>query len=500
MESADKKNQFVLRDILAIINRRKWLLVLPFVLVTAAAFASSYFIIPIYESTAIVMIDDQVRLSRDIRSLVGEFRPAIGSGQNRWIEQQGLRNEVISAPYVEQLIEKLQLDKNRLLEEKARQQQAGHPDMSIDEIKFAVLLKTVRENVEVAIEGRNQVRISAQSPDRYLAKDLAQNLGEILIAEKKRQYIGSVGLSKDFAYEQLSKYETDLEELINERSELEKSYTEIQQSQQEIPDPSIDQITSEILETNLEINEKEREEREILLKLDSIPGRSLVLSESADLRSKKRGIKALLETMTTLMCEYTWSDPIMMKYESRLVAAEDEIEKEISLLVKQQFASNHNDSVRVQLMQLFSAQTFLNILYDKLRNLELILADLNRQKNLTSEQQIQLEQLDRKISAARGLRDRFRMEQESSEISMALLQRFQCKVVEPALVPLYPIWPNKRKLILIGMIFGLALGGGVIFLVELLNTSFRKIEEVEEYLGLPVLSVIPKIERLEKLQ
>jgi succinoglycan biosynthesis transport protein ExoP len=499
MEPADKKNQFVLRDMLALIKRRKWLLILPFVIVTATAFVFSYSVTPIYESTAIVMIDDQVRVSRDLQHFVGDFQPAIGGSRDRWLEQQSLLNEIISAPYIEQLIQKLELDKNRRLVEKARQQQVSHPNMSIDEIKLAILLKTVRENVKVAIEGRNQVRISAQYPDPKLARDLARNLGEILIAEKKREYMGSVGLSSDFAYEQLAKYETDLEELINERSELEKSYMETQQSHQGTPDPSIDHITSEILETNLEINEREREEREVLLKLDSIPRRSLVLSESTDLRSKKEGIKTLIESMTTLMCEYTWSDPVMMKYESRLVAAENEIEEEIGLLVKQQFASNHNDRVRVQLMQLFGAQTFLSILYDKLRNLELILADLNRQKNLTSEQQIQLEQLDRKIIAARELRDRFRMEQKSSEISMALLQRFQCKVVEPASIPLHSIWPNKKKLILIGMIFGLVLGGGIIFLVELLNTSFRKVEEVEEYLGLPVLSVIPKIERLEKL-
>ncbi len=499
MESADKKNQFVLKDILALVYRRKWLLALPFVLVTATAFLYSYSAIPVYESTVIVMIDDQVRLSRDLQHIVGDFEPAIGASRDRWLEQQSLLNEIVSAPYIEQLNQKLELDKNERLEEEARQQQASHPEMSIDEIKFTILLNTVRQNIKVAIEGRNQVRISVRYHDPSLARDLARSLGSILVAEKKRQYTGSLGLSEDFAYEQLAKYEADLERLTNERNELEKSYLEIQQGSQGTPDPSIGQVTSEILETNLEINEREREERELLVKLDSIPIRSLVLSESTELRTKKDEIKTLIETMTTLMCEYTWSDPVMMKYEGRLVTTENEIQQEISLLVKQQFASNHNDTVRTQLIQLFSTRTLLGVLYDKLHNLELVLADLNRQKKLTSDQQTQLEQLDRKISAARGLRDRFRMEQETSEISLALLQRFQCKVVEPALVPLHPVWPDKRKLVLIGMIFGLALGGGFIFLAELLNTSFRKVEEIEEYLGLPVLSVIPKIKGIEKL-
>ena len=43
------------------------------------------------------------------------------------------------------------------------------------------------------------------------------------------------------------------------------------------------------------------------------------------------------------------------------------------------------------------------------------------------------------------------------------------------------------------------IGGAVAFLVELLDSSFRKPEEVEEVLGLPVLGIAPRIDFLKKV-
>jgi uncharacterized protein involved in exopolysaccharide biosynthesis len=66
-------------------------------------------------------------------------------------------------------------------------------------------------------------------------------------------------------------------------------------------------------------------------------------------------------------------------------------------------------------------------------------------------------------------------------------------VVEPALLPLYPIKPTKLLNILISMILGVILSLGTAFVYEYLSHSFNNAEEVNKYLGLPVLASIPEM-------
>ena len=50
---------------------------------------------------------------------------------------------------------------------------------------------------------------------------------------------------------------------------------------------------------------------------------------------------------------------------------------------------------------------------------------------------------------------------------------------------------TRPSVIVIGA--GLGLGGGLIFLLEYMDSSFRKPEEIESYLEVPVLCTIPRL-------
>jgi capsular polysaccharide biosynthesis protein len=65
------------------------------------------------------------------------------------------------------------------------------------------------------------------------------------------------------------------------------------------------------------------------------------------------------------------------------------------------------------------------------------------------------------------------------------------RITEKAQLPMHPVGPNKKRNLLLGAILGLMLGIGISFLWEYLDRSLRTEEDVEKYLGLPVLSIIP---------
>ncbi len=66
------------------------------------------------------------------------------------------------------------------------------------------------------------------------------------------------------------------------------------------------------------------------------------------------------------------------------------------------------------------------------------------------------------------------------------------RVIRPAMPPRTPVKPKKKRNVLIGGFLGLIAGIGVAFLIEVLHPVFRTREDVEQFLGLPVLTLLPK--------
>ncbi len=69
------------------------------------------------------------------------------------------------------------------------------------------------------------------------------------------------------------------------------------------------------------------------------------------------------------------------------------------------------------------------------------------------------------------------------------------RIVEPAMPPLDPYSPNRLRLLLVGLAAALGAGLGAVFLVEQLDSTFKDVEDVQSFAGLPVLAVVPTIAR-----
>ena len=67
-------------------------------------------------------------------------------------------------------------------------------------------------------------------------------------------------------------------------------------------------------------------------------------------------------------------------------------------------------------------------------------------------------------------------------------------IVDPAVPPQLPEKPNKRMNIMIAGVVGLMAAVGLVFLLEFLDQTIKSSEDINRYLELPVLGVIPKID------
>lgn len=69
------------------------------------------------------------------------------------------------------------------------------------------------------------------------------------------------------------------------------------------------------------------------------------------------------------------------------------------------------------------------------------------------------------------------------------------KIVDSARVPEKPSKPNFIKMLLVAIALGMGVGLGGVFLFDFIDTSFKDVGELEEYIGVPVICAIPFIER-----
>jgi len=67
------------------------------------------------------------------------------------------------------------------------------------------------------------------------------------------------------------------------------------------------------------------------------------------------------------------------------------------------------------------------------------------------------------------------------------------RVIDYAEVPAFPIKPNKLKTLMMALAIGLSCGIGLAFLLYSLDNSIKTDQDVEKYLGLPVIASIPTI-------
>jgi polysaccharide chain length determinant protein (PEP-CTERM system associated) len=89
--------------------------------------------------------------------------------------------------------------------------------------------------------------------------------------------------------------------------------------------------------------------------------------------------------------------------------------------------------------------------------------------------------LQRKLSA--GIAENMETHQKSE----------QFQILDPANLPEKPVKPERLKIVAIGILVGLALGGGLGLAADYLDRSYRTLEEVRASLPLPVLGVIPRL-------
>lgn len=114
----------------------------------------------------------------------------------------------------------------------------------------------------------------------------------------------------------------------------------------------------------------------------------------------------------------------------------------------------------------------------------------------TSSKELKYRMLKRDVETNKTLYDTMMKRVKESNI-LKTSDTSNLRIVEEAYVPVNPISPNKKRNLLLSIILGFCGGAGLAFFFEYLDQTIRTEEDIEKYLNIAVLSVIPEADATE---
>lgn len=129
-----------------------------------------------------------------------------------------------------------------------------------------------------------------------------------------------------------------------------------------------------------------------------------------------------------------------------------------------------------------------------------IRADFNKQYNEAQSQNqgaVNIKLLQQNIDTNKGFLDNLRKQVSGNDIAAQGTDN-NISVIEIAIPPELPVSPRRLMTVIAALFLSTLFGMGLALVLEYLDDSIRSTEEIEQYLQLPALAAIPRIDSLQK--
>ncbi len=349
-----------------------------------------------------------------------------------------------------------------------------------DEAVLALLANRVLAGLKVEpIKDTELVEVSFVGSDAALASRIANGVADAFIDWGIETRSATVGRASDF----LSKQIDTLKEEINEKEAQLQSYgrsTDILNldPQSDVTLQQLDRLNEDFIDALGSRLEKEARYNEFT----QSPADAIANRESEGLVSELQREQVKLEAdYETRLRTYKPEWPEMVDLKARIddgrrhldsLIGEQARKARTAAYAEFQTALRREQSLESEIARVKAEAMDRNASAVEFRNLEMEIQ--NRRKLL--------EEMLRRLSEA-GVRARLQTERETN-----------MRVIDRALTPRSPFRPSLIRDLIVGLALGIGLGVGLVLLLQLADRTLKDPVELQQRLGLPVLTVVPDLD------
>jgi polysaccharide chain length determinant protein (PEP-CTERM system associated) len=459
--------------ILEVAMRRRWIILVPFCLALIVGTALALVLPKIYQASTLILIEPQ-------RVPQNYVQPIVSSEASDRINT--LSQQIMSRTNLEKIISDFNLfyspeRTNMYMEDK---------------------VNSLRRRIEIDItqdrRGTDAFSISFRGQDPQKVMQITNALATSFIDENLKVRESQALGTSDFLDAELKTMRQRLEQVEERIKEYRKNYMGELPEQLDTNLRILDRLQEDLNDRQQSI----REARVRLAELNSAGSRSqqIVVIGSEQPRSgdgaSVEELKARLETMSS---RYTEKHPDILRLKKQIAEMEAKQESEMADNNRGRFAVSPSLPAELR-RQILEARREIEVAEGEIVSLKKQISQYQKRVEETPKREQELLGLRRDYLNIQASYDSLLKRKLEADIAVNMERKQkgeQFRIVDPARLPQRPVAPDMRKLFLMVVAAGLAIGGGATFLLEYINTSFRSPDEIETMFELPVLTAIPTL-------
>lgn len=489
MSISGAKQSLHLTDYYYILVKHRWTIISCLVIIVSLTMLFSFLAKPVYRASTTLVIEKEQSTS----PLTGERLD-----YESYISQSLTFNThfklITSRPVLRKVADHLNLDQlnagqgieinpwNEMLAQFKKNISlllGKHEEIPDSEEKLADVLEKLKRKINIdQVRDTRLLRINVDDHNRNVAIDLANTIAmayiEFNIANNLSSSKNTLSWMTDQLYEMKKKLE-DAEEEFLAYKQREKLFSI--KGRQSVIIKKIEEFN----DAYINVRNKRLELDSILEKLrqDFIPGQDFPR------------IRSLI------------NNPLIDSLYSQLLESEVELER-----VKKVYKAKHPKAIQIQTKidntreklreefrkEIENIKSERSVLISRENVLQKTIGDFENEALAINRKELKYGILERNVETNKKLYNTLLSKvKESNIVSNKGLSNI--RIAENAVAPQSPVRPRKTLNLMLSIIFGLLTGISMAFLWEYLDRSLRTEEDIQRYIKLPVLSVIPRTDR-----